>query len=179
MCAKAILVLTLCLGIGRAGIVDRIAVIVDGKVIKQSDIQTEIRVTDFLNHTKLDLGIAAQKEAVNRLIDQKVIRKAMENGIYPMPAPEEAEPLLKQIRERYANDAAYRRALASYGIDEAVLREHLLWQITVLRFISLRFPPAANGTAATNDGEANQQFFAWLDQSRKDTRIEFKREDLK
>jgi len=179
MCAKAILGLALCLGIGRAGIVDRIAVIVDGQAIKQSDIQTEVRVTDFLNHAKLDLSLAAQKEAVNRLIDQKLIRKAMENGIYPVPAPEEAEPLLEQIRKRYPDDAAYRRALASYGIDEAVLREHLLWQITVLRFLSLRFPPAAATEAAANEEEPNQQFFAWLDQSRKDTRIEFKQEDLK
>lgn len=171
--------LTLCLGMLRAEIVDRIAVIVDNRVIKQSDIETEVRVTDFVNREKLDMSIAAQKQAASRLIDQKVIRKAMQMGLYPEPAPEEAEPLLTQIRQRYANDAAYRRALASYGLNEATLKQHLLWQIAVLRFISLRFPTTSDGAAAPNGDQANEQFFAWLDQSRKDSRIEFKREDLK
>ncbi len=179
MRSGAILILTLCLGVLRAEIVDRIAVVVDNQVIKQSDIDTEIRVTDFVNGEKLDLSIAAQKQAASRLIDQKSIRKAMEMGVYPEPAPGEADPLLKQIRQRYPNEAAYRRALASYGLSEATLKQHLLWQIAVLRFISLRFPTTPDGAAAPNNGEANQQFFAWLDQSRKDTRIEFKREDLK
>ncbi len=171
--------LTLCLGMLRAEIVDRIAVVIDNQVIKQSDIDTEIRVTDFVNGQKLDLGIAEQKQAASRLIDQKVIRKAMEMGVYPEPAPEEADPLLKQIRQRYPNEAAYRQALASYGLKEATLKQHLLWQIAVLRFISLRFPTTSDGAAAPNNDQANQQFFAWLDQSRKDTRIVFKREDLK
>jgi hypothetical protein len=175
----AALSLTLCVGMLRAEIVDRIAVIVDNRVIKQSDIEAEVRVTDFVNGEKLDMGIAAQKQAASRLIDQKVIRKAMEMGVYPQPAPAEAEPLLKQIRQRYSNDAAYHRALASYGLNEATLKQHLLWQIAVLRFISLRFPTTSDGAAVPNNDQANEQFFAWLDQSRKDSRIEFKREDLK
>lgn len=164
---------------GRAEIVDRIAVIVDNQAIKQSDILNEIRVTDFLNGAKLDLSLAAQKQAASRLIDQKVIRKAMETGLYPAPAPEDADRLLRQVRQRFPNDAAYRRELANYGLTEDLLKEHLLWQLAVLQFISLRFQTAgADSNDASNSGATNQQFFDWLDQSRKEIRIEFKQGDL-
>jgi hypothetical protein len=159
------------IGMLTAEIVDRVAVVVDGNVIKQSDILSEIRVTNFLNSAKLDLSLAAQKEAASRLIDQKVIRKAMEAGLYRPPASAETDQLLQQVRQKFANDAAYQRELAARGITEDVLKEHLLWQLAVLRFIGLRFQGA--------DADAvNQQFFAWLDESRKTARIDFKVESL-
>jgi len=176
------IVLGVCLwqGSGAAEIVDRIDDVVDGQVIKESDILNEIRVTDFLNKAKLDLSLPARKEAASRLIDQTVIRKTMNAGLYPPPDPAEAEGLLKQVRQRYSDDAAYRHGLQSYGITNDLLKEHLLWQIAVLHFISLRFQAPANSgePAGSNADAVNQQFFAWLDQSRKDARIDFKRTDL-
>lgn len=168
-----------CLAPTAAEIVDRVDVVVDGRPIKESDILNEIRITDFLNRAKLSLDLAAQKQAASRLIEQKIIREAMRNGIFPPPDPAEADRLTKQIRDRFPNEAAYRSSLAAYGISDAMLREHLLWQIAVLQFISLRFHAAADGgSAASGPDEVNQQFFAWLDQSRKDARIDFKRSDL-
>lgn len=168
---KLALYISLPLGLIKAEIVDRIAIIVDGAVIKQSDVLNEIRVTDFINGAKLDLGLAAQKEAASRLIDQKVIRKAMEAGLYRAPSLSEAGQLLQQVRQRFTSDAAYQRELTAKGITEDELKEHLLWQLAVLRFIGLRFQG--------RDADAvNQQFFAWLDESRKAARIEFKVESL-
>jgi hypothetical protein len=168
------------LGFSAAEIVDGVAVVVDGKAIKQSDISNEIRVTDFLNGAKLDLSIAAQKEAASRLIDQKIIRKTMEAGLYPLPAPAEADRLLQQVRQRYPGDSAYRRGLAAYGISEEMLKQHLLWQLAVLRFIGLRFQAAAaDRESGPRPEDSNQQFFAWLDQSRNALRIEFKTADLR
>ena len=94
---KLALGIGLCMGIAIAVIVDRIAIVVDGAVIKQSDILNEIRVTDFINGTKLDLSLAAQKEAASRLIDQKLIRKAMAAGLYQAPASSETDRLLQRI----------------------------------------------------------------------------------
>ena len=161
----------LCMGIATPEIVDRVAIVVDRAVIKQSDILNEIRVTDFINGAKLDLSPAAQKEAASRLIDQKVIRKAMEAGLYQAPASSETDQLLQQVRQRFATRAAYQRELAAKGITEDLLKEHLLWQLAVLRFIGLRFQ-------GSDPDSVNQQFFAWLDESRKAARIDFKVEGL-
>ena len=172
---------TLWMGVSAAEIVDRVAVVVDGKAIKQSDILSEIRVTEFLNGAKLDLSLPEQKEAASRLIDQKIIRKTMEAGLYPLPAAAEADRLLQQVRQRYSGDPAYRRGLAAYGISEEVLKKHVLWQLAVLRFIRLRFQStaAADGESGSSLDDSNQQFFAWLDESRKALRIEFKSTDLR
>ena len=178
--SKLALGMALALVSGIAEIVDRVDIVVDGQAIKQSDILEDIRVTDFLNQGKLDLALAAQKEAASRLIDQKVIRKAMQSGVYPVPDAGEIDPLLAQIRRRYPDQAAYRRALAAYGLTEEVLKAHLFWQIAVINFIGLRFPATeGNGSASGDKAATNEQFFAWLDQSRKDARIDFKRADLR
>ena len=110
-------------------------------------------------------SLAAQKEAASHLIDQKVIRKAMEAGLYRAPSSAEASQLLQQVHKRFANDAAYRRELSARGLTEDLLKEHLLWQLAVLQFVSLRFP-------GSDPDAVNQQFFDWLDESRKAARIQ-------
>lgn len=219
MRARCILIAGLFVMVGRAEIVDRIAIIVDNQAIKHSDILNEIRETAFLNNEKLDFSIDEQKKAANRLIDQALIRKDIQAGNYAMADPALAEQLLRQIKQRYPNEAAFRQALARSGITEDMLKQHLEWQTQVLKFVELRFGggqiasggasgaqidgvarvasngatngPAANSGAANsgaaNNGPANsaagndvnQQFFKWLDETRKHTRIVFKEENLK
>ena len=161
------------LGNARAEIIDRIAVIVGDHLIKHSDILNEIRVTAFLNQEKSDFSPAEEKKAVNRLIDQALIRRDIESGAYVEPDPAEADKLLQQIKARYGSDAAYRKALAGLGITEAGLRERLEWQTEVLKFVEARFGANQAGQ------EVNQQFFSWLDETRKQTRVVFKEESLK
>ena len=46
------------------------------------------------------------------------------------------------MRDRFGGSEAQLRAgLAHYGLSEDELREELLWQLTVLRFIDQRFQP--------------------------------------
>jgi hypothetical protein len=113
--------------------------VVDGSIIKHSDIIQDIRLTDFLNHETPSLTLSEQKKAAARLIDQTLIRKELESGLYSSPDPTEVDSLLQQIKRRFASDAAYRRALAAYHLSEGDLRKRLDWQLTVLRFINLRF----------------------------------------
>jgi hypothetical protein len=134
--------------LAQAVIVDRVAVIVGGGVVKDSDIAEDLRITSFLNNESPASTPAARKAAANRLVDQKLIRREMEAGDYPSGSVAEAQNLLTDLKKRYANDTAYQRALTSRGIDEDDLKERLLWQLTVLRFIDVRFRPAALVTDA-------------------------------
>jgi hypothetical protein len=122
-----------------AELVDRISLIVDGYLIKHSDIVRDIRLTALLNHETPTTNLAERKKAVKRLIDQTLIRKELQAGLYPSPKPEDVEALLQQLKHSFGADAAYRRALNSYGIGEDELRRHLSWQLTVLRFVNVRF----------------------------------------
>jgi len=129
---------------GHAAVVlDRMAVIVGKHVIKTSDIERDLRVTEFMNREPLDLGSEAKRKSAERLIDQEILRQEIVTGGYRRPADSEAETLEQQIvKDRYRGSPVQLRAdLAKYGLTETQLRDQLLWQLTVLRFIDQRFRP--------------------------------------
>ena len=193
--------------IASAVIIDRIAVIVADRILKDSDIRRDIRVTSFLNGEKPDLSVDSQKKAVNRLIDQVFIRREIEIGGYPTATLQQADQQLERLeRERFRTQAAFNRALRSYDVTPLELRTEFQWQLTVLRFIDARFKSAVFVTdddiekyyhehatelqrqfpgksslddlrehirGLLTDEGVNQQFFAWLDEQRKDTKIQF------
>lgn len=132
-----------------AEVLDRIAVTLDNQVITQSEILREIRLTAFLNDDSLDFSTDSRKKAADRLVEQKLIRKEMEPAHYLEASPAELESMLKEVRVQRFHDAEeYRKALENYGITEQDLEAHLLWQVTFLHFIDLRFRP---GIQVTDD----------------------------
>jgi peptidyl-prolyl cis-trans isomerase SurA len=125
-----------------ATILDRIAVVVNNQIVKDSDIDRDVRVTEFLNGVTLDLSAAARKEAASRLIDQTLIRREIEVAQYPGANPAETQQLLDLLRkQRYAEPGAYAAAMARYGITPEQLKRQVAWQATVLHFIEQRFRP--------------------------------------
>ena len=170
-------VLVLLAGLLSGEIVDRISVVVDRNAIKQSDIMREIRLTAFINGDQPDFSVAEQKQAASRLIDQAILRKEIGIGNYPGPDSAQIQQLFQQIRGRYRTQAAFQQALMNYRLIEDALLDHLRWQATVLQFVALRFGSGA-GTGSVQP-DVNQQFFKWLDETRKQTRVLFKGEDLK
>ncbi len=194
-----------------AVIIDRIAVVVGNSIVKDSEIDRDIRVTHLLNNEPLDFSNAARKKAANRLIDQIFIRREIEIGDYPTATLQEADRQLDSLKkQRFKNDVAFEQALQRYGLTELELRTQFQWQLTVLRFIDVRFKPAvlisddeidkyfqAHATAlrkqypgktlddvreqirSTLTAEAvNNQFFAWLDDQRRNNKIQFREESL-
>jgi hypothetical protein len=196
-----------------AVIIDRIAVRVGNAIIKDSDIDRILRVTEFLNDEPVNLSDKARRDAAKRLIDQAFIRQEIRVGGYPHAGWDEADAQLAKLKkDRYKTEAAFDQALKHYGLVEADLRFEFQWQLTVLRFIDLRFRPAVlvkdeeveeyyRGHLAAlrraNPGDSspdalkekareivvgervNQLFFTWLDDHRKDGKIEITEESLR
>lgn len=194
-------------------IIDRIAIVVNGQIIKQSDIERDIRVTDFLNRDPLSFSLTAQKQSANRLIDQAFIRHEIDVGDYPTATFQDADAQLSSLKkEKFKTNAAFDQALRSYGLDKLDLRYTFKWQLTVLRFIDVRFKPAALVTRqevqhyydthlvalrkahpkaysledlhseiheTLVSEKVNQEFFAWLDEQRKNAKIQFLEERLR
>jgi hypothetical protein len=150
-----------------AVILDRIAVIAGTHVIKASDIDQDIRLTDFLNRAPLNLSPAARREAAERLITQQIIRDDIVHGGYRRPPETEAAQLEADLdRDRFgASPQRLRDALKRYGLTEPELREQLLWQITVLQFINQRF----RGEVVVTDDEVR----GYYDQHIADLRREY------
>ena len=135
-------------GYARGEIIDRIAVSVGNRVITASDLEREIRVTAFLNGVNPDLSPAGKRAAANRMVEQKLIRRELETSRYPIPEPSEIEPVLADFKaNHFRDDADYRQSLAKYGITEQEVKDELLWQRTLLKFIDIRFRPGVQVSA--------------------------------
>jgi parvulin-like peptidyl-prolyl isomerase len=129
--------------IASAAIIDQIAIVIGNSIIKHSDIERDLRVTEFLNGDPLDLGNAARKKAASRLIDQVFIRREIQIGGYPSASLKQTDEQLARLeRQKYKSSAAFEQALRRYRVSEIDLRTQLQWQLTILNFIDIRFKPA-------------------------------------
>ncbi|HEU0139039.1 MAG TPA: hypothetical protein VFQ79_04990 [Bryobacteraceae bacterium] len=123
-------------------LIDRIAVRVGATVITQSEIVRDLRITAFLDGRPAELNPDTMRKAAERLVERALIRREMDANRYPPAQFVEANHLLDQIKGRFANEDAFRSSLAEYEIREDDVRDHLLLQLTTLRFIEYRFRPA-------------------------------------
>jgi len=207
MMGRSIAAILLSCMVARAVIVDRIAIVVGKNIIKDSDINYDLRLTSFLNQQPLAVTPAARKKAANRLLEQGFIRGELDAGHYPQATIEEAQDTLDGlIKSRYRTAAAYKNALATYGISEEDLEARLLWQLTVLHFIDIRFGSSVSisddeirqyydghkqqfvgGLSAAHSkieellsGErTNKAFYEWLDRQREEAAIRYLGDSLK
>jgi len=60
--------LVLLLQLGTAAVLDRVALVIDKKVITESEVIDELRLTEFLTSQPLDLGSAARRAAAEHLV---------------------------------------------------------------------------------------------------------------
>lgn len=139
-CAVLMLMYLSCIN---AEIIDRIGVTVGDSVITMSEIILQLRVAALINHQPLKLDEPALRQAADRLIEQTLVRREMALGDYSAPDPQMVIPVLAELkRDRFAgSETAYQQTLKQYEVTEEDLNDQLLWQLTMLRFIDLRFRP--------------------------------------
>jgi len=165
MCTRAVFITLLLSIMLRAVIIDRIAIVVGGdKIIKDSDINRDIRLVSFINKQKADFGAEARRAAASRLVDQMLIRREIEVGMYSVPSESDVVKTLAGVeKSRCSTAAECKKELARYGLTQQELKEYLSWQLTVLRFIDTRFRPAI----LVSDDEIEQYYREHLPQLRK------------
>jgi parvulin-like peptidyl-prolyl isomerase len=196
-CAAALILLAA----GAQGVVvDRIAVVVGGKIITQSEIEQRIRLTALQNHEKPDFGTATRRKTAEQLIDQKLVEREMEVGRYPRIEGERKKALLAEFEK---GERGLAQTLESYRLKAQDLEEDLGRQADLLTFLNLRFRPAVQVTDqdvqkyfdTVNQGaplnevraqieqklteeRADKELDLWLRDQRKRTRIEYLEKDL-
>ena len=109
----------------------------------------------FQDGVKPDFSAAHKQAVAEALIEQKLIQNELENSRYPLPDPAELAPAIERFKkEHFQDEAAYRAALAGYGITEQDFRDMLLWQRTLLLFVQVRFETGVQFT----DQEVEEYF---------------------
>jgi hypothetical protein len=140
MTAKAALWLAGVAAVSCAEVIDRVAVTVDHQVITHSRVLEEIRLAAFQNREKPDFSAAARRRVADRLVERLLIEREMELTRFPSPPASEAARAIEQLK-RERPEEPFAEALAAYEICEQALREFLLSQAAVLRFLEGRFRP--------------------------------------
>src|ERR1700694_4792215 len=125
----------------RAEVIDQIAVVVGNSVITESEILREIRLTAFLNGAPLDFSPAAKRKTAERLVEQRLGANEITGSLYPLPGQGGAAEMLKQIKDRFPDPAAYQQELLRVGVTEDELKAHLARQLATLSFLDFRFRP--------------------------------------
>jgi hypothetical protein len=88
------------------------------------------------------------------------------------------------IEEKFhGGEAAYRAAVAKYGVTDEQVKQYLAWQLAAIRFTDVRFAALGSADQSANreapgdgssKGDVDQQFEAWLKDARSQTKIQFK-----
>lgn len=124
-----------------AEIVDRIAITAGRQVITELQLDEELRVAAFLNHQPIARDANARRAAADRLIEQLLIKRDLDLSHYPPPSPAAVDEFVEQVRAAIPGSEDFDEMLRKYDLDQAVLREHLATQLTILQFIEFRFRP--------------------------------------
>jgi peptidyl-prolyl cis-trans isomerase SurA len=140
----------------RAGeVLDDIAVTVNGHVILQSDWQDEVRYECFVAGKPLQ-GVTTEdrKSALDRLIDQELLREQISASEFKPPSPEEVEKQFQTEKSDYARDhsaQAWSAALLSYHLTEADIKNHIALEFSQLLMVDAHFRPSIQVDAAAVD----------------------------
>jgi hypothetical protein len=122
-----------------AEVVDRVAVTIRNQVITELEIDEELRVAALLNHKPLQNDLQARRDAADRLVEQFLIRRDIQESAYPAPGQADIDNYVAQVEDDFGGSANLRRALEAYALSSEVLRRHLALQLTTLRYVEYRF----------------------------------------
>lgn len=138
---RALLTILVLICPASAEIVDRIVATVGNIVITESELVEHLRIAAFLNQEEVRQTPEERKKALERLVEQALIRHEIEISRYSAPDAASVEKILENVKARFKSEEAYLEALAKSQINDEQLRQAISWQITLLRFIEYRFRP--------------------------------------
>lgn len=121
-------------------VIDRIAVTVGNRVITESMVVSEIRLSAFQDSKEPDFSPASKRSAAERLVDRMLLIQEMDDSRYPEPAMADIlDEIAEFQKEHFPNEEAFRKELARRAIDETELRQYFQLQYRTLQFIEVRF----------------------------------------
>jgi hypothetical protein len=150
-------------------ILDRIVATVNNHAILQSEWQDATRYEAFVSGRALDqLQASDRKAALDRLIDQELLREQMRSSGFPHANSEEVEKRIQEIRKQYAgaeSDAGWRAALARYGLTENDLRRRVTLQVDLMGLVDARLRPSVVIDSKSIESYYNQELLPQLQHS--------------
>jgi peptidyl-prolyl cis-trans isomerase SurA len=157
------------LSAGAGEIVDRIVATVNGHIILQSDWDDALRFEAFTSGRALrQLTAEDRKNALDRLIDQELLREQMGAADFQHSTDQEIRIKTEEIRKQYAaaeTEAGWHQTLSRYGLTENALRERIALELDVMRLVDARLRPTIDIDSKSIESYYNQELLPQLRQS--------------
>lgn len=126
-------------------VLDRLVATVNGHALLESDWEDEVRYECFMSGRPLgEVTSRDRKAALDRLIDQELLREQMRSSDFKPASSAEIEKQLDTLKAEYARDhesRSWSSALASYGLSEAVAKDHIAVELDQLRLVDTHLRP--------------------------------------
>lgn len=119
----------------RAEIIDRVLAVVNGAVILQSDSRGVLR----LGLIEMPPGGEPLRAVLDRLIERRLILVEANRSGTTDPDAEAVEAGLREVRGRFASDAAFASVLAEVGLAPDQVRSYIKDDRRVAAYIQRRF----------------------------------------
>ena len=122
-----------------AELIDRSVAIVDDGSITESEVVAQLRLEALANATEVVDSPEAREQALDRLIDQRLI--ANDIGLTGLPplSSEERAGLLAQLQTQSFGDLSFEAALQEYGVTESQALDFFARQVEFSRYVEFRF----------------------------------------
>ncbi len=164
-----ILLLAIALPARAGDVLDRIVATVNNHIILQSEWQDAVRYEAFVAGRALDqLQPGDRKAALDRLIDQELLREQMRSSGFPHASNEDVEKRIQEIRKQYPGaetEAGWQAALARYGLTENELKRRVSLQVDLMGLVDSRLRPNVVIDPKSIESYYNQELLPQLRQS--------------
>jgi peptidyl-prolyl cis-trans isomerase SurA len=127
-------------------VIDRIVATVNGHIILQSDVEEAAAYQAFADdRAPTPVPAEQRKAALDRLIDQELIREEVHPADYQPASPAEVDGRIAEIRKLHpevTNEASWLAALQGYGLSAAALRERVTADLNSWKAVDARLRPS-------------------------------------
>lgn len=150
-------------------VIDRIVATVNGHIILQSDWEDAVCYEAFTAGRPLDRVTAEdRKAALDRLIDQELLREQMRASDFPHATDQEVDKRVQEIRQQYPGaetGPGWQAALTRYGLNERELKNRVALQLDLLRLVDARLRPTVQIDSKSIESYYNQELLPQIRQS--------------
>lgn len=132
-------------------VLDRLVATVNGHPLLESDWADEVRYECLMSGRPLEeVTSRDRKAALDRLIDQELLREQMRSSDFKPVSAEEIEKQVDSLKAEYAGgeQSSWSSVLARYGLTEAVARDRISVELNQLRLVDTHLRPLVQIDAA-------------------------------
>ena len=156
----------------RAGeVIDAIAATVNNHVILQSDWDDEVRYECLMSGRPAEsLSAGDRGAALDRMIEQELLREQMNVADFKLADPAEIEKQLESVKQAYPadhNGESWSAALARYQLNDEEVRTHVALEFNQLRLVDARLRPSIQIDSVAVENYYRQQILPTMGSGRK------------